>query len=129
MGRYQAKLEQKGALLGRIVDIGAELFAIASACTYASTLGHEDPPNKDAIYELADLFCAQARERADRLFHDLWANNDDAQYAAAQSVLEGRYEFFEHDVVDPAGDGPMIPEHEPTASEKLEDELQAEAVK
>ncbi|MEA2158889.1 MAG: hypothetical protein QOD66_1269, partial [Solirubrobacteraceae bacterium] len=129
MGRYQAKLEQKGALLGRIVDIGAELFAIASACTYASTLGREDPGNKDAIYELADLFCAQARDRADRLFHELWANNDDAQYAAAQSVLEGRYEFFERDVVDPAGDGPMIPEHEPPAAEKLEDELQAEAVK
>ncbi|MGI8864530.1 MAG: acyl-CoA dehydrogenase family protein [Solirubrobacteraceae bacterium] len=129
MGRYQAKLEQKGALLGRIVDIGAELFAIASACTYASTLGQEDPGNKDAIYELADLFCAQARDRADRLFHELWANNDDAQYKTAQSVLEGRYEFFERDVVDPAGDGPMIPEHEPPAAAKLEDELQVEAVK
>jgi len=129
MGRYQAKLEQKGALLGRIVDIGAELFAIASACTYASTLGQEDPGNQAAVYELADLFCAQARDRAERLFHELWANNDDAQYKAAQSVLEGRYEFFERDVVDPAGDGPMIPEHEPPAAEKLEDELPAEAVK
>ncbi len=128
MGRYQAKLEQKGALLGRIVDIGAELFAIASACTYASTLGQDDPANREAIYELADLFCTQARGRADVLFHELWANNDDAQYKLAQSLLEGRYEFFEHDVLDPAGDGPMIPEHEPPAAQRLEDELQAEAV-
>jgi alkylation response protein AidB-like acyl-CoA dehydrogenase len=128
MGRYQAKLEQKGALLGRIVDIGAELFAIASACTYASTLGQDDPTNREAIYELADLFCTQARDRAERLFHELRANNDDAQYKLAQSLLEGRYEFFEHDVLDPAGDGPMIPEHEPPAARKLEDELQAEAV-
>ncbi len=37
----------------------------------------------------------------------------------AQEVLDGRYEFFEDDVLDPAGDGPMIPEHEPTAEEKL----------
>jgi hypothetical protein len=128
MGRYQAKLEQKGALLGRIVDIGAELFAIASACTYASTLGQDDPTHKDATYELADLFCMQARDRIDRLFHELWSNNDDAQYKTAQSVLEGRYEFFESDVVDPAGEGPMIPEQEPAATAKQEDELQAEAV-
>ncbi len=126
MGRYQAKLEQKGALLGRIVDIGAELYAIASACTYASTLGQDDPSNQEAIYELADLFCTQARSRAEALFEQLWHNHDDAQYKFAQSLLEGRYEFFEHDVVDPAGDGPMIPEHEPAAAEKLEAELQAE---
>ncbi len=109
MGRYQAKLEQKGALLGRVVDIGAELFAIASACTYAATLAQEDPQHREAIFELADLFCGQARRRADALFHALWANDDDSQYELAQAVLDGRYEFFEHDVIDPAGDGPMIP--------------------
>jgi alkylation response protein AidB-like acyl-CoA dehydrogenase len=38
MGRYQAKLERKQSVLGRIVDIGAELFAIASAVVYAQTL-------------------------------------------------------------------------------------------
>ena len=33
MGRWQAKLEHKQAFLGRIVDIGAELFAMAAACS------------------------------------------------------------------------------------------------
>jgi alkylation response protein AidB-like acyl-CoA dehydrogenase len=129
MARYRATLEQKGTLLGRVVDIGAELFAIASACTYASTLGQEDLAHMDAVYELADLFCTQARRRADALFHCLWSNDDDAQYQFAQSVLQGRYEFFEHDVVDPAGDGPMIPEHEPTAADKLNDRPAAEVVR
>jgi alkylation response protein AidB-like acyl-CoA dehydrogenase len=110
MGRYQAKLEQKGALLGRVVDIGAELFAIAAACTYASTLAKDDPVNGDRVYELADLFCRQARRRAERLFDELWSNDDDHQYGLAQSLLEGRYRFFERDVLDPAGDGPMIPD-------------------
>ncbi len=128
MGRYGPKLEQKGALLGRIVDIGAELYAIACACTYASTLGENDPEHRDEVYELADLFCRQARRRADRLFHDLWMNDDADQYELAQSVLEGRYEFFEYDVVDPAGSGPMIPEHAPPAAEKLHDAPQAETV-
>jgi alkylation response protein AidB-like acyl-CoA dehydrogenase len=110
MGRYQAKLEHKGALLGRIVDIGAELFAIAAACTYASTLAGKDPANGDAVYELAELFCQQARRRAERLFDELWSNDDDAQYRTAQRILQNRFEFFEHDVVDPAGEGPMIPD-------------------
>jgi hypothetical protein len=96
MGRYQAQLEQKGHLLGRIVDIGAELYAIAAAITYASTL------DTDEARELADLFAHQARRRADRLFHELWANDDADQYRAAQKVLDGRYTWFEADVLDPA---------------------------
>ncbi len=119
MGRHQAKLERKGALLGRIVDIGAELYAIACACTYASTLGTVQPARRDAIYELAGLFCTQARRRAERLFAELRSNDDDAQYKLAGHLLDGRYAFFEHDVLDPAGDGPMIPEHEPPAAEVL----------
>jgi alkylation response protein AidB-like acyl-CoA dehydrogenase len=104
MGLHQAKLEQKGALLGRVVDIGAELYAIASACTYAKTLGREE------AFELADLFCAQARRRADSLFSELFSNDDADQYGLAQKLLEGRYEWFEGDVLDPAGSGPMIPD-------------------
>ena len=102
MGRHQAKLERKGALLGRIVDIGAELFAIAAACTHASTLAGQDPARREELFELADLFCRQAHRRAEALFTQLWANDDDAQYRVAQSVLKGRYEFFEHGLADPA---------------------------
>src|SRR5690606_2466727 len=55
MGRCQARLEQKGHLLGRIVDIGAELYAISCAVVYATSLG------TDEARELADLFAKQAR--------------------------------------------------------------------
>jgi alkylation response protein AidB-like acyl-CoA dehydrogenase len=119
MGRYQARLEQKGHLLGRIVDIGAELYAIACACVYADTIGRERPDRRQEAIELADLFCGQARRRADRLFAELWANDDHAQYEAAQQVLSGRYAWFEEDVLDPAGDGPMMPAHEPPAAEQF----------
>jgi len=118
MGRYQARLEQKGALLGRIVDIGAELYAIACAVVYADTIGREQPGRRDEAFELADLFASQARRRADRLFTELWANDDDDQYKAAQKVLDGRYGWFEDDVLDPAGDGPMIPVHPEPATEQ-----------
>ena len=67
MPRYQARLEQKGHLLGRIVDIGAELYGIACGCVYSDTIGRERPDRRKEAAELADLFCGQARRRADRL--------------------------------------------------------------
>ena len=109
MGRWQAKLEQKQSFLGRIVDIGGELFAIAAAVSYADTIGGERPERKTEAAELAELFCQQAKRRAETLFHDLWANDDDANYAAAQRVLDGRYSWLEEGIADPSGDGPMMP--------------------
>jgi alkylation response protein AidB-like acyl-CoA dehydrogenase len=109
MGRWQAKLEQKQSFLGRIVDIGAELFAIAAAVCYADAIGSEHPERKTEALELAELFCQQAKRRADRLFHELWSNDDDANYAAAQHVLTGRYSWLEDGIADPSGDGPMMP--------------------
>jgi alkylation response protein AidB-like acyl-CoA dehydrogenase len=103
MSRWQGKLEKKQSFLGRIVDIGAELYAIACACVYAQTLGREDPSNAAQYVELADLFCNQARRRVDVLLHELWFNDDDENYSAAMKVLDGRYTMFERDLIDPAG--------------------------
>jgi alkylation response protein AidB-like acyl-CoA dehydrogenase len=108
MSRWQAKLEKKQSFLARIVDIGAELYAIASACVYAQTLQQEDPANAAQYVELAELFCTQARRRVDRLFHDLWFNDDADNYDAAMQVLDGRYTFFEADIIDPAGEGSSL---------------------
>jgi alkylation response protein AidB-like acyl-CoA dehydrogenase len=118
MGRHQAGLEHKGHLLGRIVDLGAELYAIACACVHAQTIAREHPERGEGAAELAGLFAQQARRRADVLFHELWANDDDAQRSAAGKVLAGRYTWFEEDVLDPAGDGPMLPEHPAPATER-----------
>ncbi|HEY2650459.1 MAG TPA: acyl-CoA dehydrogenase family protein [Solirubrobacteraceae bacterium] len=109
MARWQAKLEQKQSFLGRIVDIGAELYAISATVVYAETLGREHPERKAESIELAQLFCDMAKRRADTLFGELWANDDDARYSAAQKVLDGRYTWLEEGIVDPSGDGPMIP--------------------
>jgi alkylation response protein AidB-like acyl-CoA dehydrogenase len=107
MGRWQAKLEQRQAFLGRIVDIGAELFAIAAACTYARTL---DTPEAQS---LADVFCKQARRRVDALFHDLWANDDDDNHALALEILDGKHTWLEEGVEDPSGDGPLVRDEQP----------------
>src|SRR4051794_16848584 len=108
MNRYQAKMERKQAFLGRIVDIGAELYAIAAACVYAKTIEQEHPERADQARELADLFSRQARRRADVLFEELWHNDDDLNTKRAFAVLDGRYKWVEDGIVDPSGEGPMI---------------------
>ena len=102
MGRWQARLEKRQAVLGRIVDIGAELFAIASAVVYADTIRREQPERADSARELADLFCRQARRRVDGLFDALFANEDTVAYALAQGVLGERFTWLEEGVLDPA---------------------------
>jgi len=108
MGRWQAKLENKQSFLGRLVDIGAELFAISATVVYADTIGREQPERKTEAIELAELFCKMAKRRADALFHELWANDDDERYAAAQNVLSGRYTWLEEGIPDPSGEGPLM---------------------
>jgi len=108
MSRWQAKLEKKQAVLGRIVDIGAELFAIASAVVYADTLRREHPELQTSAVALADLFAKQARRRVDELFAALWANDDEQAYRLAQDVLAGEHVWLEDGVADPSGDGPMV---------------------
>jgi alkylation response protein AidB-like acyl-CoA dehydrogenase len=102
MSRWQAGLEKRQSFLGRIVDIGAELFAISSAVVYADTLQREHPERAAEAVELAELFCLQARRRAEALFHALWFNDDDEGYDAALAVLEGRHTWIEEGLVDPA---------------------------
>ena len=109
MARWQAKLENKQSFLARIVDIGAELFAISATVVYAETIGSQQPERKDEAIELAQLFCAMARRRAEKLFDELWSNDDDDRYAAAQKILAGRYTWLEEGIPDPSGPGPMIP--------------------
>jgi alkylation response protein AidB-like acyl-CoA dehydrogenase len=108
MTRWQASLEKRQAFLGRIVDIGSELFVISATCVYAQTVGREHPERAEQALELGDLFCRQARRRVDSLFTALWANEDQANYAAAQRVLDGRYTWVEEGVIDPSGAGPML---------------------
>src|SRR5689334_17807050 len=111
MTRYQAGLEQKQAVLGRIVDIGAELFAIASAVVYADTIKRENPDRGESAYELADLFAKQARRRVDALFTALWQNDDDAGYKGAQKVLAGDFTWLEEGILEQSGDAPQVAGH------------------
>ena len=103
MSRWQGRLEQRQRFLGRIVDIGAELFAMTAACVRAQ----RDRADGTAV-ELADAFCCQARVRAEQRFDQLWRNCDDSDRALARGVFDGRYTWLEEGVLDPSIEGPWI---------------------
>ncbi|WP_405602669.1 acyl-CoA dehydrogenase family protein [Streptomyces sp. NBC_01410] len=117
MSRWQGRMETKQGFLGRIVDIGAELFAMSAACVRAELLrGSED--HGRAAYQLADVFCRQARIRIEELFTRLWSNTDDLDRKVVDGVLSGSYTWLEQGIVDPSGEGPWIADATPGASER-----------
>ncbi|XAS71867.1 acyl-CoA dehydrogenase family protein [Micrococcaceae bacterium Sec5.1] len=119
MGRWQAKLEHKQAFLGRIVDIGAELFAMAACCSRAEMLLRTHPEHGAAAFELAEAYCEQARVRVDEYFDQLWRNTDDGDHQLSRKVLAGDYAWLEAGVLDQSeGTGPWIADASPGASNK-----------
>ncbi|QLL06716.1 acyl-CoA dehydrogenase family protein [Mycobacterium vicinigordonae] len=117
MARWQAKLEQKQGFLGRIVDIGAELFAMAAVCVRAEAQRAADPVVGKQAYELAEMFCQQATLRVDALFGALWTNTDSSDVQLTNDVLDGRYTWLEAGILDQSeGTGPWIADWEPAES-------------
>jgi alkylation response protein AidB-like acyl-CoA dehydrogenase len=113
MARWQGRLERKQGFLSRIVDIGAELFAMSAACLRAKAERETHPEG----VALAELFCRQARVRIESLFHALWDNTDSADVALAKRVAAGRYTWLEDGVLTPPTEGEWVAswEHGPSS--------------
>lgn len=107
MMQYQARLEKKGHLLGRFVDIGAELYAMAATVVRAQEM--KGGPNGKEAQILADVFCRRTRLKVKKLFHELWENADDATYRLAQGVLKGDFAFVEDGAVSAVPDHTLAP--------------------
>ena len=110
MARWRGKLERKQGFLARLVDIGAELFAMSAACVRARS------ENDPAGTELADLFCRQARLRAEALFAELWHNTDARDARAARSVVDGRYAGLEAGIMPLPTQGEWVSSAAPPGS-------------
>ncbi|MFF9586042.1 acyl-CoA dehydrogenase family protein [Streptomyces achromogenes] len=102
-------LDGRQRFLGRIVDVGAELYAMSASCVHARALGGAD----GSPAELADAFCRQARLRVAESLARLGENTDAADRAVTGHVLDGRYTWLEEGVVDVSVDGPWIAEQRP----------------
>ena len=96
MLRYQQRLESKQSVLNRIVDIGTDLFAMATTCSYAQALSKE---GKENAVQLADLFCREAKKRIEEAFRSDQCNHDRKKIAVAKKLLAKEYQWLENDIV------------------------------
>ncbi len=97
MGKYKQHLEKKQLLLGRLMEIGTDLFAMACCCSYALHLYKKNPSDKSPI-ELADYFCALAERRVKRRFHAIKHNDDKKGDKIAEKVILKDYRWLEKGV-------------------------------
>ncbi len=98
MVRFGPKLEHRQAVLGRVVDIGAELFVMTAVAVKAHQMLEKDASD-GSPRTLADLYCRQARRRIQDRFDHLFDNDDVATYTVAQEMLAGRYAWMEEGIV------------------------------
>ncbi|MFE0873904.1 acyl-CoA dehydrogenase family protein [Streptomyces smyrnaeus] len=117
MSRWQGRMETKQGFLSRIVDIGAELFAMSAACVRAEKLCR-DGADGQAAHQLADAFCQQSRIRVEELFGRLWSNTDDLDRKVVRQVLDGSYTWLEEGVIDASTEGPWIADATPGPAKK-----------
>lgn len=97
------KLEKKQLTLGRIVDIGTELFAITAAVLRADALlkRRDSGYGADELRHLVGFAVADAKARIAGHFAGLKRNHDAAGHRLAVEILEGRHAPLEHGAVLP----------------------------
>lgn len=99
MAKYQTKLETEQLILANFVDIGVDLFTMASSLAYAEyKLGQE--PGDQTPQELADLYCCNARARIEANFYAVKHNHNRKFNEVAGSLMDGKYRWLVTDVVD-----------------------------
>ena len=82
MARYGPKLDRQQLLLGSLVDVGAELFAMSVSASRAHALGDE------RSLELARYICHRGRGRVESLFASAGNAPDREGYRLAKRLLE-----------------------------------------
>jgi alkylation response protein AidB-like acyl-CoA dehydrogenase len=98
MARFGAKLEKRQSVLFRLVDVGAELFAMSCVCVYANNLMKQDGAGRGPE-RLADLYCRHARRRVRQLFRDVFDNEDARTYRISQEVLQGKHAWLDPEMM------------------------------
>jgi hypothetical protein len=101
--RFGPGLEKKQTVLARLVEIGAELFAMSAACSRAQALrtsrSAEDRAHAQSAMHLADTFCRIARRRIKVRFRGVFGNDDAAIYKTAQRVMANEATWLEAGII------------------------------
>jgi hypothetical protein len=113
------KLEREQILLGRFVDAGTELFAIAASCTRAQHLiaGGQD---RREVLQLVDHFCRESRRRIANHLRGVGSNSDRLGYQLAQEILAGKAAWLTAETV---GTVAAAPSREPVVPRETREVL------
>lgn len=102
--RFGPKLEKRQAVLFRMVDVGAELFAMSAACARAQMLRTSKDPEERAhaaaATHLADTFCRLSRRKIRGRFRAVFRNDDTRVYHTAQRVMADEARWLEFNLPD-----------------------------
>ncbi|MHC4949162.1 MAG: acyl-CoA dehydrogenase family protein, partial [Planctomycetota bacterium] len=98
MVRHGPRLERRQILLGHLMDIGTDLFAMSVACA-AGAPDASGGGTAEERRQLADLFCRQTRQRVEERFRALRRRHDRPVAALARRVLDGRLEWLEEGTI------------------------------
>ena len=118
MLRHGPKLEKRQALLFRLVDVGADLFAMAATLSRAKGLARRNAPEAAHAMELADVFCRTTRRRIEELFRAARSNDDVVKYRAAQNVLGGEHLWLEAGLTPAESSEAAAPAAEPLVARR-----------
>lgn len=88
---FGPKLEKKQVLLGRFVDIGAELFAQTVSAARAQAMIDAGDGDAQQLLATAGFFCEDSRHRVNRLFSEIRGNADGNGYSLAKSLLKPEF--------------------------------------
>jgi ribosome recycling factor len=80
------KLEMRQLILGRLVDIGAELAVMALTISRFQT--EEKISKSTTNRDVVEHFILSRRKVVERLFDDVWNNSDETASRAAKSIME-----------------------------------------
>jgi alkylation response protein AidB-like acyl-CoA dehydrogenase len=80
-------LEKRQLLLGRFVDIGAELFAMSATLARAQLMVERSDPEASSALDLTDYFCRSSQFRIAEWFRSLTRNTDKSGYRLAGKML------------------------------------------
>ena len=94
-----AALEKRQLMLGRFVDIGAQLFAMSATLSRAQAMVERMDPEASNALDLAEYFCRSSRFRIAEWFRSLARNADDPGYRLSGKILASLPEILSEGIL------------------------------
>lgn len=94
MALYQQRLEKEQLILGEVVDIGTNLFAMSAVLSYADLLCKQNPKDKTPN-DVAELFCAYSRDKIAASFKSIKSGPRKLINKVSKGFFEDSYTWLE----------------------------------